>query len=92
MAPAIDALADSVAHRRLKHNGNPVLAFCFGNAVVDTDPAGNRKLNKTKTRFRIDGAVAAAMAIGLKSREVVPLPPAPSPWDDPEFSIARLLQ
>lgn len=71
MAPAVDALAASIAHRRLKHNGNPVLAFCFANAVVDADQAGNRKLDKSKTRFRIDGAVATTMAIGLKSREVV---------------------
>lgn len=74
MAPAVDALAASVAHRRLKHNGNPVLAFCFANAIVDTDAAGNRKLDKTKSRFRIDGAVATCMAIGLKAREVVAAP------------------
>lgn len=74
MAPAVDAIAASIAHRRLKHNGNPVLAFCFANAVVDADPAGNRKLDKTKTRFRIDGAQAATQAIGLKAREVVSAP------------------
>lgn len=81
MAPAVDALADSVAHRRLKHNGNPVLGFCFQNAVVSSDPAGNRKLDKTKTRFRIDGAQATCMAIGLKSREVVAAPTGPSFWE-----------
>jgi phage terminase large subunit-like protein len=41
----------------------------MGNAVAVTDPAGNRKLDKTKARFRIDGAVALAMALGLKDRE-----------------------
>ncbi len=70
MAPAIDALEVSVIERRFKHDGNPVLAFCFSNAVAITDPAGNRKLDKSKTRFRIDGAVAATMAIGLKSRDL----------------------
>ena len=34
-----------------------------------TDPAGNRKINKDKARFRIDGAVALAMLCGLKSRD-----------------------
>lgn len=72
MAPAVDALSASISHRRLRHNGNPVLAFCFANAIVDTDPAGNRKLDKNKTRFRIDGAVATCMGIGLKAREVEP--------------------
>ena len=70
MAPAIDALEVSVIERRFAHDGNPVLGFCFSNAVAVTDPAGNRKLDKSKTRFRIDGAVAAAMAIGLKARDL----------------------
>lgn len=70
MSPAVEALEASVIHRRLKHEGNPVLGFCFANAIAVADASGNRKLDKSKTRFRIDGAVAAAMAIGLKSREV----------------------
>ena len=39
------------------------------NAVAVMDPAGGRKLDKLKARFRIDGAVALAMALGLKDRE-----------------------
>ena len=69
MAPAIDALEVSVIERRFAHDGNPVLGFCFSNAIAVSDDAGNRKLSKAKTRFRIDGAVAAAMAIGLKARD-----------------------
>lgn len=69
MAPAIDALEVSVLERRFKHDGNPVLTDNFANAAVITDPAGNRKLNKSATRFRIDGAIAAAMAIGAKMRD-----------------------
>ena len=70
MAPAIDALEVSVIERRFAHDGNPVLGFCFSNAVAVMDPSGNRKLDKSKTRFRIDGAVAAAMAIGLKAKDL----------------------
>lgn len=69
MAPAIDALEISIIERRLKHPGNPMLTWCFANAIAVTDPAGNRKLDKSKTRFRIDGAVATAMALGLKSKD-----------------------
>lgn len=69
MSPAIDALETAVMHRELVHDGNPVLTWCMANAVVTTDPAGNRKLDKLKARFRIDGAVTAAMALGLKARE-----------------------
>jgi phage terminase large subunit-like protein len=69
MSPAVDALETAVLHETLIHNGNPVLTWNMGNAVVVTDPAGGRKLDKTKVRFRIDGAVALAMALGLKDRE-----------------------
>ena len=69
MAPAIDALELAVLHRELEHPGNPVLNWNMANAIATMDPAGNRKLDKDKARFRIDGAVALAMGIGLKSRE-----------------------
>jgi phage terminase large subunit-like protein len=72
MAPAIDAFERSVLERNLVHPGNPVLSWNVGNAVVSRDPAGNRKLDKSKARFRIDGAVALAMALGLKDRERAP--------------------
>jgi phage terminase large subunit-like protein len=58
-----------VLNRELEHPSNPVLTWNVANAVAVTDPAGNRKLDKDKARFRIDGAVALAMALGLKSRD-----------------------
>ena len=70
MAPAVDALEKAVVSRTLAHPGHPVLTWCFSNAVATLDPAGNRKLDKSKARFRIDGAVAATMAIGLKARDM----------------------
>lgn len=72
MSPAVEALSASVVHRRLKHDGNPVLSFCFANAITARDEAGNIKLDKSKSRFRIDGAVATAMALGIKAREADP--------------------
>jgi phage terminase large subunit-like protein len=69
MAPAIDALERAVLERTLKHNSSPPLNFCMANAVVTMDPAANRKLDKDKSRMRIDGAVALAMAMGLRSRD-----------------------
>lgn len=77
MAPAVEAFERSVLERRLVHPGNPVLTWNVANAVVTQDPAGNRKLDKSKARFRIDGAVALAMALGLKAREVAPSPKTP---------------
>jgi phage terminase large subunit-like protein len=37
----------------------------MANAVATMDPAGNRKIDKDKARFRIDGAVALAMLMGF---------------------------
>jgi phage terminase large subunit-like protein len=69
MTPAIDALELAVLERQLVHSDNPVLTWNMANAVATMDPAGGRKLDKEKARFRIDGAVALAMAVGLKSRD-----------------------
>lgn len=89
MSPAVEALEASVITRKLKHNGNPILGFCFANAIVTFDPSGNRKLDKSATRFRIDGAVACAMAMGLKARDLLmEVPAGTSPWEDPAFKIA----
>jgi phage terminase large subunit-like protein len=40
------------------------MRWCFANAVIAKDPAGNRKLDKSKAYGRIDVAVAAVMAVG----------------------------
>jgi phage terminase large subunit-like protein len=69
MGPAISALEREVVERTLEHPNNPALNWNIANAVVRMDPAGNRKLDKDKARFRIDGAVALAMVCGLKSRD-----------------------
>jgi phage terminase large subunit-like protein len=69
MAPAIDALEIDVIERKIEHPSNPVLTWNMANAVATMDPAGNRKLDKDKARFRIDGAVALTMLCGLKSRD-----------------------
>jgi len=69
MAPAVNALEFAVLERKLIHPGNPVLNWNMANAVVRLDPASNRKLDKEKARFRIDGAVALTMLLGLRARD-----------------------
>ncbi|BBZ93104.1 hypothetical protein BRDID11004_59970 [Bradyrhizobium diazoefficiens] len=69
MGPAIDSLELGVIERQLIHPNNPVLNWNMANAVATMDPAGNRKLDKDKARFRIDGAAALAMLLGLRSRD-----------------------
>jgi phage terminase large subunit-like protein len=48
----------------IRHGDNPVVSWMARHCVVDQDPAGNIKPNKKKSRHKIDGIVAAVMAIG----------------------------
>jgi phage terminase large subunit-like protein len=65
MGPAVDAFEVALVSRTLRHPGNPCLTWNAANAVVVKDPAGNRKFDKSKATGRIDGMVAAGMAIGV---------------------------
>lgn len=67
---------------------NPLLSRCVMNAVVIMDPAGNRKLDKSKSTGRIDGAVALAMALGLKAQDrPEEKPQVWDAWSDPTFVL-----
>lgn len=55
--------SDRVLSRKLRHGGNPVLRWMIGGTKVDQDPAGNLKPNKRNSSVKIDGVVAAIMAI-----------------------------
>ncbi|PPE79534.1 terminase [Kaistia algarum] len=63
MAPAVKELERAIVGRNLRHGGHPVLRWNFANIAVETDKAGNRSFHKGKSRDRIDGAVATAMAV-----------------------------
>lgn len=74
MSPALDALEADLLQGKVRHGGHPVLAMCAANAVVRPDPAGNRKLDKSKATGRIDGMVALAMAAGVEMQQVQAAP------------------
>jgi len=63
MAPAIDVFEELALAGRIFHNGHPVLRWAVSNAIIDRDPANNRKLTKSKSFGRIDPAVAAVEAV-----------------------------
>lgn len=67
MSPALDALEADLLQENVRHGGHPVLAMCAANAVAVPDPAGNRKLDKSKATGRIDGMVSLAMAEGIEA-------------------------
>lgn len=64
MSPALRDLEADLLSQRIAHGNHPVLTMCAANAVVRSDPAGNRKLDKVKSSGRIDGMIALAMAHG----------------------------
>lgn len=66
MSPALRELEGEILNGRLAHGNHPVLTMCAANAVVQSDPAGSRKLAKNKSTGRIDGMVALAMAMGAR--------------------------
>lgn len=81
MAPAIKELERAIVGKRFRHGGNPVLRWMFDNVAIHVDSAGNRTFHKGKSRDRIDGAVATAMAVsraamGDRSVSVFDVPPA----------------
>ena len=49
---------------KIAHGGNPVLRWQVGNCEASMDPADNIKLDKKKSREKIDGMVALVMALG----------------------------
>jgi phage terminase large subunit-like protein len=64
MGPAWDSFETKLVERKMRHPRNPCMNSNAANAIVVTDPAGNRKLDKSKATGRIDGLVAGTMAVG----------------------------
>ena len=63
MSPPTKEMMKLALEERIAHGGNPVLRWMMDNISVRTDPAGNIKPDKEKSTERIDGAVAAIMAL-----------------------------
>jgi phage terminase large subunit-like protein len=63
MSPALAELEALALNGLLRHGGHPILTWNAANAIVTSDAAGNRKLDKSKATGRIDGLVALAMAV-----------------------------
>lgn len=69
MSPALRQFESVLLTGRMRHGMHPVLTMCAQNAIVQTDPAGNRKLAKDKSSGRIDGMVALAQAVGVTDND-----------------------
>lgn len=71
MGQAINALEEAVLNDELRDDGNPLMTSSIAWAIVRPDPSGRsgRKFFKNRSTQRMDGAVALAMAMGLKAQD-----------------------
>ena len=96
MNPGVNALHAAILQeapngkRLLQHDGNPLLTWNMANAMVDEDFKDNRKLVKMNPRFRIDGAVSLAMAMGIRLIDRGPQTYV-NPYSNDQFSLLNLL-
>ena len=88
MGPAIKELERAILAGRFQHGGNPVLRWNFANIAIQDDGKGNKSFNKSKSADKIDGAVAAAMAV---SRAAAGEGASPSIFDDPNVAATDLV-
>lgn len=63
MSPPMKEFLKLILSRRIAHDGNPVLRWMADNVIARTDPAGNIKPDKSKSRSKIDGIVASIMGL-----------------------------
>ena len=63
MSPPTKELMRLVLSQQLAHGGHPVLRWNVDNVFIRTDPAGNQKIDKSKSTEKVDGAVALVMAL-----------------------------
>jgi len=57
-----------IASGRYHHGGNPAVRWQAEHVVTRTDPAGNLKVDKAKSQEKVDGIVAAVMALDRAMR------------------------
>ena len=63
MSPPTKEFYKLLMEGKIRHGGNPIMRWMSGNVVVDTDPAGNIKWTKAKSPEKIDGIIAAILAL-----------------------------
>lgn len=80
MSPRIEAAETVLLQEKVHHGGHPVLNLGASHAIVVSDPAGSRKLDKSKTRMKIDGIQAMVMAMYPLVSKI-----------EPEFDVAAMI-
>lgn len=70
MATPVAEFHRRLLNRKINHGNNPVLRWMADGVVVKQDPAGNLKPDKASSQSKIDGIVAAIMALDRQMRHM----------------------
>lgn len=62
-SPRIEAMETALLQHKIRTSNHPVLNMSAANAIAVQDPAGSRKLDKSKGSQKIDPLVAMVMAV-----------------------------
>jgi phage terminase large subunit-like protein len=83
MSSPLKLLQTAVLGQKIRHGGNPALAYQMSNLQVRMDDAGNIKPAKSHSHStaRIDAPVACVMAFGIAAGEMMP------PEDEPTLVV-----
>jgi phage terminase large subunit-like protein len=81
MPRSVQALEDLILSGGITIDANPLTKWCAGNAKLEPDAQGNRFFDKKRSRGRIDGMTALAMAVGAAMTMTTPAPTR-SRYDD----------
>lgn len=63
MSPPTKELMKLVREQKIAHGGHTVLRWNMDNIFIRTDPAGNIKADKEKSKEKIDGVIATIMGL-----------------------------
>lgn len=63
MSPRMESVETALFQARVRHGSHPVLNMGAASAVSTQDPAGSRKLDKSRSGQKIDALVAFIMAV-----------------------------
>ena len=62
-SPRLESFEVKLLEGKIRHGAHPLLNMAAANAIAVTDPAGSKKIDKSKSTQRIDPLVAAVMAL-----------------------------
>jgi phage terminase large subunit-like protein len=63
ISPRMEAFENLLLQGAIAHGAHPLMNLAASHAIAVSDPAGNKKLDKSKATQRIDPLVAAIMAV-----------------------------